>query len=301
MTCRELRVADLPDCLNVRPGHAGDELVGRDSAFEIWTGLLSCRAFKTVVIESSPPVAGHKIVGFGASVFISPEFAASEVNHPRPGLNARLFETIASGKSAVLTDAELRAANLSGGLELLFLTGTWLDGVLNEDQAREVQTSLVFQSLMVHGGYRLNRAMIEVIGASQLEFYESAGVWRRVSEFGGDPRALLVMTKESATSVSSSGAAPLFRYREPALQLRPAEQELLEAALDGATDLELAAKLDLTVAAVKRRWLVLFDRIAETQPGLLADTEGPDSQARGKQKRHHLLAHVREHLEEIRH
>ena len=299
MTCREIHETDLVDCLNVTPGHAGDEITGREKALDIWAALLKSRGFKGALVESNPPIAGRRIVGFGASIFVSREFATRETGHPRPYLNSRLFEAIARGESVVLSEAGLRAANATEGLELLILAGTWSVDVLTDQLSAQIGTMLAFKALSLHGGYRLNRQIYEVVGDSQRGFYESTGVWQLMSGFGGG-RALMVVTRELALSVGASVAASMFSYRNPILELRPAERELLEAALDGATDQELAAKLHLTLTAVKRRWLVLFNRIAESHPALFVEGEGFESQARGKQKRHHLLSYVREHLEEIR-
>jgi hypothetical protein len=72
------------------------------------------------------------------------------------------------------------------------------------------------------------------------------------------------------------------------------------------TDEGLARELNLKLTAVKRRWLTLFERIADVHPDLLPpDVRLPENGdnhigKRGPQKRHHLLAYVREHPEELR-
>jgi GntR family transcriptional regulator len=62
-----------------------------------------------------------------------------------------------------------------------------------------------------------------------------------VAEFPETGSALAVVTRESALAAPYSVAASIFRYRPPVLHLRPAEQELLAAALGGKTDAELRA------------------------------------------------------------
>ena len=83
------------------------------------------------------------------------------------------------------------------------------------------------------------------------------------------------------------------------LRLRPAEQELLAAALSGQTDAELSADLELTVEATKKRWLSIFERIDQFKREILTQT-AVDSDGRGPQKRHRVVAYIRNHPEELR-
>jgi len=71
--------------------------------------------------------------------------------------------------------------------------------------------------------------------------------------------------------------------------------------MNGDTDHELAARMNLSFAAVKKRWASLFDRIAGIRPDLLPNAEHREGQeSRGPQKRHRILAYVRSHPEEVR-
>jgi hypothetical protein len=120
-------------------------------------------------------------------------------------------------------------------------------------------------------------------------------------EYPEQKRALLMMTKEDAFSVSGSVAGPVFSYQKPFFGLRAPEKQLIAEALKGGTDNELAARMNLSLAAVKKRWASLFDKVAEVRPDLLPDAELRESaDSRGPQKRHHILAYVRSHPEEVR-
>jgi len=106
---RDLRDEDLLECLLINRGRIGDELVGRSRAIEIWKSLMRSRSFTAAVIETSSPSSGPRIVGFGASVFVQQRFVDEEFSHPRPGLNARVFASIDSGESVVLSDPVAQA------------------------------------------------------------------------------------------------------------------------------------------------------------------------------------------------
>ena len=82
------------------------------------------------------------------------------------------------------------------------------------------------------------------------------------------------------------------------LRLSGADQELLWAALEGQTDAKLAVSLHLTMPAVKARWRSIFARFARLKPEVAPEFHGEGS--RGPQKRHRILAYLREHPEELR-
>ena len=97
----------------------------------------------------------------------------------------------------------------------------------------------------------------------------------------------------------------MFQAGKSVLGLRSTDQELLLAALKGFTDPELASELGLTEEAVKRRWAALFSRVEESMPELFSSLRArsctqSSSQQRGPQKRHRILAYVRDHPEELR-
>ena len=82
--------------------------------------------------------------------------------------------------------------------------------------------------------------------------------------------------------------------------LRDADQELLLAALDGLTDNELSQVLGLKLPALKKRWASLFERVRRVRPDLVPHPESDAVETRGPQKRHRLLAYLRDHPEELR-
>jgi hypothetical protein len=305
-------IEELDECLSINPAAMGHEIVGRDRASEAWRKLLDSRSFLNAVIESEHPIAGHRIVGFGASVFVSPVFAAQEVSRPKPGMNARIIASIASNQSVVLTEDELRYENTCGGLHVVFLCAAWRRDILKLEQATEVEAVMALACLQGHQGYRLRQALREATDALEVEHIRSQRVFgiitafedfhtQNPSSFWNRDRALGISNRADAISVPGSVPAILFSYREPTLRFQDANQQLLIAALRGLTDLELVPALGLKLPAIKKRWSSVFRRVEEVCPNLLP---GPDlysdGQTRGPQKRHHLLAYLREHPEELR-
>lgn len=299
MYWRPIREPDLLPCLNLQPASVGDAFTGRDAALRVWRSFLQDPAFHGTVMESDVPVAGQTIVGCGLGVFVTTAFANREIADPKPGLNARIIAGVAQHKPVVLSRAEIAAGNAGGGLDFVNLFGTWREGALNADQLAEVQ-ALLGTSFVEHlGGYRFHRVLKEVVGASGISFARATGTYRLVAEFPQTGSALAVVTKESALAAPYSMGAALYRYRAPVLRLRPAEQVLLQAALSGKTDAEVSADLGLSLEAVKKRWLSIFARVEQYLPDIL-NQSGADTEGRGPQKRHRILAYIRAHPEELR-
>lgn len=299
MHWRPFREADLSLCLEMQPACLGDQIVGRRVALHVWNDLMSNPSFQATVIESERPIAGHSIVGCGIGVFVAPAFADREIANPQPGLNSRIVAGVASGEPVLLQREQIGEGNAGEGLDFVNLYGTWLDGITNADQLAEVQALLGIGFVEHLAGYRFNRILKEAIGDSRIALARATGTYKLVAEFPESESALAVVSKDIALAAPYSAAASIYRYRVPVLRLRPAEQELLAEALSGKTDAELSANLGLSVEATKKRWLSIFERIDRFMPEILNQSD-VDSDARGPQKRHHVVAYVRSHPEELR-
>jgi DNA-binding CsgD family transcriptional regulator len=294
-----VREADLTECLAIEPRHLGDEIAGRERALAIWRDLIRSRAFNSVVVKADTPVSADQIVAFGSSVFVTADFATQELQHPRPGLNDRLVAGLASEKPVVRAGPGLGDAGAA--LDIVILSGNWRDEYLHPEQAAEIGNLMARVFVESHIGYELNRILCETKGGTQRRHLEAGGgVWRMVERFAGE-RTLFAMTRKEALSVSGSLAGSLFQYKAPVLHLRDTEKHLLAEALNGGTDAELATRINLSASSIKKRWRSLFEKIADARPDLLPDGDdrGGD-ESRGPQKRHHILAYVRSHPEELR-
>jgi hypothetical protein len=299
MYWRPIREADLSECLEIQPACIGDQIVGRATALGVWKALLGSPAFQANVIESERPIAGHGIVACGMGVFVAASFADRELEEPRSGLNSRIIAAVASGEPVVLDRGEIAAGNAGEGLDFVNLYGTWREGVMTADELAEAHALLGTSFVEHFAGYRFNRVLKEAIGSSRIALARATGTYRIVAEFGESDSALAVVTPESALAAPYSVAARMYRYRAPVLRLRPAEQKLLVAALAGKTDAELSADLDLSLEAVKKRWVSVFERVEAFMPEILSQTESV-GERRGPQKRHRVVAYVRSHPEELR-
>jgi len=336
--------------------------------------LLQQPAFNAAVVEVPDAPASERILGFGAVVFVTRDFAERELAHPAPGLNSRVFASFVNGTPVILDERGLRTNNAGIGLDLIVLISTCRPG-LPPDDVSEVRARLTSSFLEIHLGYRFNQLLFEATDRAEVEYTVSTHVYRLADHFiefhrlnpstrWNRDRGLFVINRSDALAATGSIASLLFEMRAPRLHLRTSDQTLAGAALQGRTDPELALALGISMAAVKKRWLALYERIGRLEPALLADaaadgdkpTRGPlrgtsqellrhalrgdtddelaralgittaavkkrwikifedverrvpsfgnlspsHDSVRGPQRRHRLLAYVREHPEELR-
>lgn len=299
MHWRPFAEADLVECLEIQPACIGDQAVGRARALGIWQNLLDSPAFMANVIEAERQPGRPRIVGCGMGVFVDPAFAARELNNPRPGLNSRIIDSIAAGQSVVLDREAIASGSAGRGLDFVNMYGTWRDGALDADELAELQALLGTSFVEAFAGYRFNRVLKEAIGQARIDLARATGSYRLIAEFPASASALFAVSPESARAAPYSVATRMYRYHEPVLHLRPAEQALLTAALDGKTDAELSADLGISIEAVKKRWITIFARVDEYIPEVLSPNV-VDGSRRGPQKRHRVVAYIRAHLEELR-
>ena len=301
MNWREVQETDLAECLSIEPRVLGDEIAGRECALTVWKHWTRTKSFNSAVIEAATPHCPKHKIAFGSSIFVTPEFATQELQHPQPGLNSRIIASVVAGKSVVLLETNLCGIRNRNPLDLVILSCNYLYEAMTPEQTIQAEMILPVAFAQAHVGYRLNRILSETVSESQYRAHDSSGVWRTVTKYPDCGHTLIVLTEKEAFATSGSVAAPLFQYREPVLYLRDTEKQLLAEAINGETDYELAARMSLSLPSIKKRWASLFDRIADTRPDLLPDADQRGwHESRGPQKRHRILAYVRSHPEELR-
>jgi hypothetical protein len=220
MNWRAITEGDLEECLALDPSHIGDELIGQERSLGAWRKLIRNDSFGSCVVERETSDR-KEIASFGACAFVSAAFAARELAEPRPGLNARILESVESCSSVVLTESERRAGNTRGDLTIAVLAASWRRGSLNTEELREMQLLHTTSFVELHAGYRLQRLMYETTCGPDRQYAEAIPGWEIVSNFETyyrqNPdsiwkpgRGLAVMERDTARSIPGSVGAILF-------------------------------------------------------------------------------------------
>ena len=305
---RKTRASDLPECLKLHPAKNGAEIVGNARAMQVWKQIFEMtHATRSGVVEARWK-GKVEIVGFGLAAFVKKSFVESELLNPSPGLNSRIIGSVFSGKSVIAGYQEMRDANTRGDLQQVILDTSWKNGGLDGAQVDEVRILLGRAYQELFSGYNFSRIIFECVDELDLwhihghrsfrilDRYEAYRLANPETTWNLD-RALGVVTVESMREDPHSIAAGLFHHhQQPQIAFTPSEQELLEVALEGADDAAAAKSLFVSVAAIKRRWAGIFERVAAIRPDLCPPADG----ARGIQKRQRVLTYVRTHPEELR-
>jgi hypothetical protein len=306
---RKARAVDLPECLKLHPAKNGAEIVGSARALNAWRQLFDMPyATRSALVERRRN-GTTEIVGFGFAAFVKKSFADAEVRQPQPGLNARIIASVVNGKSAIATYDEVRDANTRRDLQQVILDTSWKDTHLSPEQRDEVRVLLGLAYQELHAGYRFSRILSEMVdeldlwhvrGHRSFEVVDRFEAYRRANPDTpwNVERALVAATVESMRTDPHSIAASLFHHHlDPQFAFTQAEQQLLEAALEGADDGSASKSLFVSMAAIKHRWKSIFERVAAIRPELCP----PDGDGtRGIQKRQRILTYVRSHPEELR-
>jgi hypothetical protein len=300
-------VADLRECLFMRPANLGAERLGLSRALEIWKTLISMEEECGHLAVWRATGHARELVAVAISVFVKTEFAESEIENPRPGLNARILESIAEGKSVIADYEYIARANAAGTLNQVIMYCNTRRDLLSAEEDIRVRSILSHGYAEQFAGYHLARMVTEIIDAEDREVlanYPSISIASRFEDHYraqgtvASDRVLCVATGATFSADPSSVGAPIFLGSTvPRFALSRGEKALLKGAINGMDDSEMAASLKRTPAALKRRWNQIFQKVTAVDPDLCPDQMGS---VRGPQKRHRILSYLRKHPEELR-
>jgi len=301
--------ADLPACLSaLRPGDPARRMPGVELV-QLWQRCLDLGAF--VVIERIGKAWAGAIEGFGLSVFVSDAFADRYFTDPRPGVTLEFFERLAAGQSLCLSEQQVSQANAGAGINVLVLHfGSRLTDF--SDARTLALHALVGSSFYFsHGGHRIRSILAETYGRDATRFAEE-GQFRLLKDFSAaSPDAyahvptqerpyLVGLRREWVRGAGWYPMAQLFSRLEPRIHFSRTQRRVLERALLGESEQTIAAALGLSSHTVKSAWKNAIQRAGDTIEGLFPAESAAQSPTRGREKRAHLLAYLRNHMEELR-
>lgn len=312
ITYRPMRPKDVHECVDIVAAHPvmrqryGDVLCNLKA---VWLALIGREAFRTAVFEDSQ-TSHAGIIGVGVSVFVSDDFLRALKQGPFFWVGPELTKWLCSGQPALLSDREVRQRNARGGLTV----ATWEGAIRAESlHCPEVLTAFCSAFIENHQGFPLNEILGQGMTRDTLDLSLRSGflmlqedgryadsVKRPLDEIFEKPHHI-GLTRELALSSVGSWVGSLFVYQAPQCGFRPSEQRLLLTALRGGTDEELANDLGVSLSAVKKMWLSIYERASAHLPSLLpnrASMEEPFE--RGREKKQRLLNYLRDHPEELR-
>jgi DNA-binding CsgD family transcriptional regulator len=310
---RPMRQIDVWECVEIVRVHP---VLGPQYSRDItdlrtvWVSLLGREAFRAVVFEDADD-SQVRIMGAGVSVFVSHDFLHELKTPPFFWAGPEMSKRVLRGQSPLLSDKLVRQANADGGLNLV----TWV-GALHADYLQSLDANIAMFAAFVeeHRGFFLGEVVSQGMSVEALAGSIRSGglyfspVHRRYVDSTDKPLHEVIvephivgLTRQLAMARFGTWIGSLFAYQPPQFGFRPSEQRLLLAALQGGTDEDITETLKISLSAVKKTWRSIYDRVTSISPGLIPDKVPEESSSeRGKEKKHRMLAYLREHLEELR-
>ncbi len=314
---RPMRPGDIRECVDIVANHP---VIGPrygpviEHLPEAWLRLLQCEA-KIAIVFHAGEGSRAPICSLGISAFVLDDFLSEMKTPPHFWLGPELTRRIMRNESPLLTGKQLRDANSRGGLNQV----CWESCFRPEYETRgELQRHAMSVFIQEHRGYFMKEAICQPDGPDHLDFTLKTGgfLWDPLacgytstlrtdsSEIVSNPH-IVGTTRDlerKRDDWAGSWLGALFDYHPPLLGFNRSEQRLLSSALSGATDEQLAGMLGTSLPTVKKIWISIYRRVKGCQPELIPDPLPSDTPAssRGREKRRHLLAYVREHPEELR-
>jgi DNA-binding CsgD family transcriptional regulator len=317
---RPMRPKDVRECVEIVAAHPivapryGDSLADlRPALLRVFSSSGFCSA---VVFEEIDESAGRspsrpRLLGIGVSVFVSDDFLRELKTRPSFWIGPELARRVVRGDSPLLSEMQVREANSGRGLNL----AVWHSCIREEDTKRaDVWSELMAAFMENHRGFRLNELVAQGESPQHVEGMRNTGghlfkfTNGRYGDFDGSPHRIIQephivgCAREMAQGQLGSWIGSLFLYEHPRFGFSRSEQRLLLSAMAGGTDEELSDELGVSIFTIKKMWRSVYRRVSACNPELIpsdAHADG-DSSKRGRNKKQRLMAHLREHLQELR-
>lgn len=251
-------------------------------------------------------------LAFGLSCFVPRPIADDFVANPIPFLNLRLLKRYRDGDKSVFLD---RAAQIPGntgdGLDLVVLDYLQDTFDFSDPMAAECLNAIVPIYMAAHSGFNIRRALhetelafghIQESGGNPLAFEVAPQHPFSFSSDGFGPRGVYMVSRNMVDQLAPTGIAKSILYApRPTFRLTLREQEVIEYALEGLKDVEIATALGISRDAIRQTWTRIYDHIQEVAPSFFGPMGArKEGDKRGGEKRRLVLVHMTHNPQDLR-
>jgi DNA-binding CsgD family transcriptional regulator len=287
---REMRASDLDLCIGQLSSPWMCDPAQYPTLLSMWREIIESECGSTAIaLDAQNP---REVIGFGVGVFVDDRHADEYHRCRVPLISRQMLAEWSAGKRPFLSRDEVARANAGPGLNFVLATYGRRHGDPRINAANHESVRLFMQ------GWNLRTLTIEVFTDPKYEYRElgrSGGY--NVLDYPADAVRAAGIPEEQLPFVYAASRAEhgqreqwavsyIFNgYAPPRFGFTPLEQRILVAALDGATDITIAQGLNMSIAAIKKHFRTIYDKVGN--PGVTG-------------ARRHLLNYLREHFEELR-
>ena len=301
--------ADLPECMTLVPAWLALDDATRAGLPALWERLVEEPSVMASITEDLGSPVGSRILSFAVAMAITPTLIAELAldTAPQPHVAQHVYRALIDDRYAPMTEREIGLASASADLHLLGLHFSMVSRDFSEPLA---------QSLIVMGaesfrtglsGYNLRGFYFE-----NCQFHEPwmliTGFLRRAHAAPAPETAapadrlqyFRVTRDEAIALVPGSSIGHIFNHHAPLFRLSPSQRRLLWLSLFDDNDDAQMQRLGVSAHGLKKLWRGIYERVQDQQPDFFGDAAGDDDGKRGREKRRHVLAYVRQRPEELR-
>ncbi|MES2462011.1 MAG: hypothetical protein V4671_15610, partial [Armatimonadota bacterium] len=229
-----------------------------------WDVFTRNPATVTFVVEDRSRVELERVCGCGQMVFVQQDFADWVHETRKPGING---EAARQDKQHLLDFRQMRSANSSKGV--IGLVTRWHSGTEGSfpESFRAGVRAVLYRGMMdFFLGFKFREIIGETNGHQAFQYAQDAGfrVLNRFSDYYSVPNTpeprygLVHITREQALQNDATRISQLFvDYRAPRLHLNETSRELLQLAMLGYGDSEIARLTGCSLKGIQKRWYVL--------------------------------------------
>lgn len=277
----------------------------------VWRRFLGSDALFSLVSEEIGPGNTGRTICSQIASFVSNDFATELVTPPLKWIGPALVNRCLHGPVPILSDAEIRHANSTDGLNIL----VWPTGPRSDfDNLPELFRGSQAIFFDMYRGFNVKRIQTQATHPMEMLMAVNSGGWylrdtasTHFQSFQEPAESMFLQphmleaTREKAAERPGSWASLFFAYQKPSIGFTRSEQRLLSAALQGGTDQELSDQIGISLSAVKKVWAGIYFRAQSRKPfDLMLELDERVNGDRGKEKRRKLLAYLRVHPEELK-
>ena len=311
---RKMKLQDVPGCVSFVASQPAlrARYTSMEDLAKTWAKLIDDE-FACMILYEAISGTRSTIWGVSAAAFVKESFVREIKTPPFFWIGPEFARRVNSAYSPVLSSKEIREANSTNGLNIVVFQGNILPANPLWLETYYAGVKAFFEE---YRGYQIK----EIIGsqadtpeflASMLQggatlFHPESEQRTRVNtdlEQVVKTPHVVTLSFETAKVLTGSWFSSVFDYHPPIMKLSPSQQRLLLFALKGDTDQVLAEKLHLSLAAVKKTWAAIYEKAETNLPGLSkppGDTQIHENFKRGAERKRHVIAYVRENMQELR-
>jgi hypothetical protein len=310
MVHRPMQLPDLEGALRLLPPQVSTAPAEHAAIAAQWPALLQQPAVQSGVMEDLAQPAGRRILGWGASLLLSPAQAEGLQldGEPAAFLARRVYGDLRAGRLRLMDDRELGRSNAAGELVGLVLHFTLPRIDFADPQVHKIVACAQESFRLHHTGFHWQAIYLENSASFHDVHRESGFVSRRFADEAQltslpepDRPVFMGLTRDEARQrLPGTTVRNCFESEPPRFRFSAQQRRLLWLALFDDADTALMPELGVSVHGLKKLWRGIYERVELVEPGFFGTDGGEDEGKRGPEKRRQVLAYVRQRLEELR-